>query len=91
MSQKEGPRRLIVKSPLTLLLGHSPHHDVHTGSIGLATQLQRAKLTLKVLHVVQDPLKLRLATAELLQHKVMNLLHIVGLQLWETQYGNNIV
>lgn len=76
-----------MKWALTLLLSHSPHHDVHAGGVGLAAQLERAELALEVLHVVQDPLKLRLAAAELLQYKVVNLLHIVCLQLWEAHRG----
>lgn len=66
---------------LTLLFRHSPHHDVHAGSVGLAAQLQGAQFALQVLHIVQDPLQLRLAAAELLQHKVMDLLHVVRLQV----------
>lgn len=63
----------------TLLFSHCPHHEVHTGSVGLAAQFERAQFTLEVLNIMQDPLQLRLAAAELLQHKVMNLLHIVCL------------
>lgn len=37
---------------LTLLFRHSPHHDVHAGSVGLAAQLQGAQFALEVLHVV---------------------------------------
>lgn len=66
---------------LTLLLGDSPHHEVHAGGVGLTAQFERAQLTLEVLDIVQDPLQLRLAAAELLQHKVMDLLHIVCLQV----------
>lgn len=70
---------------LTLLFSHGPHHEVHTGGVGLAAQFERAQLTLEVLDVVQDPLQLRLAAAELLQHEVMNLLHKVCLKVWRTQ------
>lgn len=37
---------------LTLLFRHSPHHDVHTGSVGLAAQFQGAQFALEVLHIV---------------------------------------
>lgn len=37
---------------LTLLFSHSPHHDVHTGSVGLAAQFEWAQLALEVLHIV---------------------------------------
>lgn len=37
---------------LTLLLGHSPHHDVHTGGVGLAAQFEGAEFALEVLHIV---------------------------------------
>lgn len=67
---------------LTLLLGHRPDHEVHTGGVGLAAQLERAQLALEVLHVVEDPLQLRLAAAELLQHKVVNVLHKVSVEVW---------
>ena len=66
---------------VTLFLGDGPHHEVHAGGVGLAAQLEGTQLTLQALHVVQDPLQLRLAAAELLQHKVVDLLHIARLEV----------
>lgn len=37
---------------LTLLFSHSPHHDVHTGSVGLTAQFERAQFTLEILNIV---------------------------------------
>lgn len=76
---------------LTLLFSHRPHHDVHTGSIGLTAQFERAQFTLEVLNVMQDPLQLWLAAAELFQYKVMNLLHIVYLQVWKKTERNGLI
>lgn len=70
---------------LTLLLGNSPHHQVHTSSIGLTAQFEWTQVTLQVLHVMKDPLQLRLAAVELLQDKVVDLLHVVCLQIWHSQ------
>ena len=72
---------MVLYETLTLLLGDGPHHQVHTGSVGLAAQLQGAQVTLQVLHVMQDPLQLRLAAAELLQNKVMDVLHVARLEV----------
>lgn len=66
---------------LTLLLGDGQHHQVHAGGVGLTAQLERAQLALQILHVVQDPLQLGLAAAELLQDEVVDLLHVVGLEV----------
>lgn len=76
-------RHMIPESSLslTLLLRDGPHHEVHAGSVGLAAQLERVQLALQILHVMQDPLQLRLTAAELLQNEVMNLLHERHLQV----------
>lgn len=74
-------------STVTLFLGDGPHHEVHAGSVGLATQLEGTQLALQVLHVVQNPLQLRLAAAELLQDKVVDLLHVARLQVWRGDGG----
>jgi len=70
---------------LTLFFSYSPHHEVHAGCVGLTAQLQRAQLALEVFDIVEDPLQLRLAAAELLQDKVMNLLHKVSLKVWSME------
>lgn len=66
---------------LTLLLCDGPHHEVHAGGVGLAAQFERVQLAVQILHVMQDPLQLRLTAAELLQNKVMNFLHERHLQV----------
>lgn len=66
---------------LTLLLRDGPNHEVHAGGVGLAAQFERVQLAVQILHVMQDPLQLRLTAAELLQNKVMNLLHVRHLQV----------
>lgn len=76
---------------LTLLFGNRPHHEVHAGGVGLTAQFKRAQFTVEVLDIVQDPLQLRLAAAELLQHKVMNLLHKVCLKVWWTQKNSSLL
>lgn len=67
---------------LTLFLRDGPDHEVHAGGVGLAAQFERVQLAVQILHVMQDPLQLRLTAAELLQDKVMNLLHVRHLQVW---------
>lgn len=58
---------------LTLLILHSPHHEVYTGGICLAAQLEGAQLTVNPVYIVQNLLKFPLARVELLQHKIMDL------------------
>lgn len=60
---------------LTLFLRDGPHHEVHAGGVGLTAQFERVQLAVEILDVMQDPLKLRLTAAELLQNKIMNLFH----------------
>lgn len=68
-------------SGLTLLILHSPHHEVHAGSICLAAQFEWAHVTVDPVCVMQNPLELPLAHVELLQHKVMGLFHKGGGQV----------
>lgn len=58
---------------LTLLILHGPHHEVYTGSVCLAAQLEGAQLTVNSIYIVKNLLKLPLARIELLQHKIMDL------------------
>ena len=71
-----------LSSSLTLLVLDGPDHEVHTGGVGLAAQLERAGLSERGVRGVQDALQLRLAAAELLQDEVMHLPHKVRLQGW---------
>lgn len=70
---------------LTLLVLHSPHHEVHTGSICLAAQLEGAQLAMDPVCIMQNLLKLPLARVELLQHKIMDLLHKGGWEVYRKE------
>ncbi|KAL0625791.1 hypothetical protein AAY473_004844 [Plecturocebus cupreus] len=72
---------------LTLLILHGPHHEVHTGGIRLAAQFEGAQLIVDPVCIMQNLLELPLARVELLQHKIMDLLH-KG-ELWEAEAGRS--
>lgn len=72
---------------LTLLILHGPHHEVHTGGVCLAAELEGAQLTVDPVCIVQNLLKLRLAGVELLQHKIMDLLHKGGREVCRREWA----
>lgn len=65
----------------TLLIFDGPHHEVHTGCVGMTTELERIGFPRQPF-LMESPLDLWLAAAELLQNEVMNLRNEARLHIW---------
>lgn len=57
---------------ITLFVFDSPHHEVHAGSVGLATKLEGTLFPWQRPRVMKYPLQLWLTAAKLLQYKVVH-------------------
>lgn len=70
---------------ITLLIFDSPHHEVHAGSVGLATKLEGTLFPRQPPCVMKYPLQLWLTAAKLFQYKVMHFTYKCRVQGCETQ------
>lgn len=55
-----------LQGKLTLLILHSPHHEVHAGGVGLAAQFEGTQFIVDPVCIVEDLLELSLACVKLL-------------------------